>query len=58
MKKNVSVKNKGRKVKFEIALLPDIYLKYIIIGKSDKDYMIGEGEKIIKRAAEKICLSS
>jgi len=46
--KNVSVKNKGRKVKFEIALLPDIYLKYIIIGKSDKDYMIGEGEKIIK----------
>lgn len=48
MIKNVSVKNEFRKVKYEIALLPDVYIKYIVIGKPEKNYMQSYGEKTIK----------
>ncbi len=48
MIKNISVKNQFKKVKFEIALLPDIYIKYIVIGKPEKNYMHTNGEKTVK----------
>jgi len=48
MVKNISVKNEFKKVKYEITLLPDIIIKYIVIGKPEKNYMQSYGEKIVK----------